>query len=64
MDVHIGELTSTIRAVDEDSVLAPAVMERIVAAVLKAVQDAEAHRKRVEAERRLVHGAFETGDED
>jgi hypothetical protein len=64
MDVHIGELSSTVRAVDEDSVLSPAVMERIVAMVLRAVEDAEAHRTRVEAERRLVHGAFESGEED
>ncbi len=56
MDVHLGELNSTVHAVDDDSVLSPAAMERIVATVLRAVENAEAHRNRVNAERRPDHG--------
>lgn len=35
MDVHIGEIETTVRAVDDRSVLSPQVLEALVAAVLE-----------------------------
>ena len=64
MDVHIGELTSTVHAVDDDAALSPAAMERLVAAVLRAVEASQAHRERVRAERRFQRGPFEAPEED
>jgi hypothetical protein len=53
MEININEMTSTVRAVDGDALLAPATLKRIVAAVLEAVREREEHRGRVEAERRV-----------
>ena len=53
MEININEVTSTVRAVDGDALLAPATLHRIVDAVLVAVRDREEHRERVDAERRL-----------
>jgi hypothetical protein len=56
MDVQINDLQSTVRAVDSDSLLSPQTMEKIVRVVLQAVNDQEAHRKRVGAEQRITNG--------
>jgi hypothetical protein len=56
MDVEIGDLTSTVQAVDGDVLLAPQTLEKIVRAVLRAVQEREAHAKRVRAEQRITLG--------
>lgn len=65
MEVQIGELASTVRAVDGDSLLTPQTLEQIVRAVLQAVNDQEAHAKRVRAETRVTGGvAHEMEEED
>jgi hypothetical protein len=56
MDVQIGEVVSTVRAVDGDSLLSPQAMDKIVRLVLQAVRDQEEHRKRVRAEQRITSG--------
>jgi len=56
MQVSIDEVASTVRAVDGDALLAPRTLQSIVAAVLQAFQDAEAHRMRVSAETRVTDG--------
>ena len=56
MQVEINEVVSTARAVDGDALLAPQTLNRIVAAVLQALQDAEAHRLRVRAETQVTGG--------
>ena len=56
MEVQINELQSTVRAVDGDALVSPQIMERIVRAVLQAVNDQEAHRQRVRAEQRITSG--------
>jgi hypothetical protein len=58
MDVHIGEISSIVRAVDGDSVLTPQMMEKIVQAVLRAAEERELHRQRVRAETRVSGGVF------
>ena len=65
MEVQIGDLASTVRAVDGDSLLTPQTLEKIVRTVLQAVNDQEAHAKRVRAETRVTGGvAHEMEEED
>jgi len=54
MDVHIADVVSTVRAVDNEALLSPQVMEQIVRAVLRAVEENEAHRTRVQQEQRIA----------
>jgi len=58
MDVEIGTMASTVRAVDGDSLLAPQTLDKIVRLVLQAVQDAERHSRQVRAERRITGGVY------
>jgi hypothetical protein len=56
MDVEIGEVIANVHAVDGSAMLSPDVMRRIVEAVLKAVEEREAHKQSVRAERRITDG--------
>lgn len=50
MEVHIEEMQSSVRAVDGASVLSPQTMQKILAVVMRAVEEREAHRERVKSE--------------
>jgi hypothetical protein len=63
MEVHIGDVQSTVRAVDSDALLSPQTLEKIVRMVLQAVHDQEAHRQRVRAEQRITSGVSHELDE-
>jgi hypothetical protein len=65
MDVEIGEVTSTVRAVDGASALSPRTMDQIVRAVLRALHDERNHERRVRAEQRVTSGVTheQAGDE-
>ena len=54
MEVEIGDVVSTVRAVDSDSLLAPQTLEKIVRAVLQAIDERDAHHHRALAERRIT----------
>ena len=56
MEVEIGHLKSTVRAVDGDALLSPPTLERIVRIVLQAVDDRESYRRRVRDEQRISTG--------
>lgn len=56
MSVHIGEFVNTVRAIDGDALLEPQTLEKIVRAVLRAVEEREAHACRVKAEQRVTSG--------
>lgn len=56
MDIDIGEIASSVRAVEGSSLLSPEVMERIVRAVVQAVDEKQARDERVRAERRITDG--------
>lgn len=56
MEVQINELQSTIRAIDGDTPLSPHTMEKILRAVMQAVDDRDAHRERVRSEQRITRG--------
>ncbi len=62
MDVHIADVVSTVRTVDNEALLSPRVMEEIVRAVLRAVEEQDAHRARVQQEQRIAGGAFDEMD--
>jgi len=62
MDVEIGEVVATVKAVDGGSLTSPEVMRQIVAAVLRAVDEREGHGARVHAERRVSGGVAEERD--
>jgi hypothetical protein len=64
MDVEIGEITSTLRAVEGDSVLSPRTMEQIVRAVLRALHEERNHERRVRAEQRVTGGVSHEQAED
>jgi hypothetical protein len=46
MDVHIGEMTSSVRAVDGQSLLAPEVLDRIVRVTLARLREEQDRAKR------------------
>lgn len=59
MEVNIGDLVSTVRAVDGDALLAPQTLQKIVSLVLEAVRQQEEHGRRVRAEQRISGGVRE-----
>lgn len=62
MDVEIGEVVATVKAVDGSALAAPDVLRQIVKAVLTASEDKQAHEARVRAERRVTGGVAEERD--
>lgn len=56
MEIEIGEVVSTVRVVDANSILSPRTMETIVRAVLNAAHDQREHEKRAADERRVSGG--------
>jgi len=62
MDVEIGEVVTTVRAVDASALLTPEVIQQIVNVVLRAVRDDLAHDERVRVERRVTGGVAEERD--
>jgi hypothetical protein len=56
MEVQIQRLQSTVQAFDGDVPLSPQTMDKIVRAVLEAVNDREMHAARVRAEQRITSG--------
>jgi len=59
MDVEIGEVVMAIKAVDNHSFVSPEVLRLLVQAVLRAVEEKQAHTDRVHAERRVTGGVSE-----
>lgn len=59
MDVQIGEINSTVRAMDSQTLLHPTVVEQLVRLMLRRVREAEAHDRRVQEERQLNPGVSE-----
>lgn len=53
MEIEIGEMVSSVHAVDSESVLSPAVMQEIVRVVTAAVRRDLAHEQRLRGERSL-----------
>jgi hypothetical protein len=62
VDVEIGEVSATVRAVDGSHLLSPEVLKEIVRVVLHAVEERDAHTERVRAERRVTGGVSQERD--
>ena len=58
MNVHIGELNTTVRTVDSEALLSPQVLAQITSVVLQAVREKESHQERVDNERRVTGGVY------
>ena len=54
MDVHVGEMTSTVKATDSRALLDPGVMEEIVRAVVARVREERDYERRVAEETDLA----------
>ena len=59
MDINIEEVISNIRSVDDDSLLTPRVLERILRAVQEVINERELHDARIGAEQRISSGVAE-----
>jgi hypothetical protein len=57
MEINVGEVSTSIHAMDSEQLLSPRLMERIVAEVVRAVDERHEHRERVKQERRTMAGA-------
>lgn len=53
MDVHIGEMNSTVRATDTQALLSPQLLDQIVRVVLERLREEQAHDQRVANERSI-----------
>ncbi len=56
MKVDIDHVDTTARVMDGDALLAPKTLQKIVRAVLQAVNDQEDHHARVRAEQKITGG--------
>jgi hypothetical protein len=56
VEVHIGEVTSTVRATDGAAMLSPEILRQIVAAVREQLKSEHEHDRRVAEERKLTGG--------
>ena len=56
MEVQIQRLQSTVQAFDGDVPLSPQTMDKIVHAVLEALNDQQMHAARGRAEQRITSG--------
>lgn len=59
MEVHIDEIVSTVRAVDDESVLGPETLGAIIEAVMAALDERELHKERTDSERSVTGGVRE-----
>ena len=56
MSVEIGEVSSTVRAVDGDAPLSSRALAQLAAAVARALRDGGESEKRAAAERQITGG--------
>ena len=56
MQIDIGEVSSTVRAMDGETLLSPAILQRIVSAVVQAMRESGERDERAAGERRITGG--------
>ena len=64
MDVQIGEMNSTVRATDTQSLLSPQLLNQIVKAVLERMREEQARERRIADERSIRSSALVSKGED
>jgi hypothetical protein len=57
MDIHIENAIGTVKAVDNDSLLSPQCLERIICAVLNAIDERQLRKERSKADTSVTAGA-------
>lgn len=62
MDVEIGEVVATVKAMDGSALASPDVLKQIVKAAVRAVEEQDAHAGRVRAERKVTGGVAQERD--
>lgn len=62
MDVHIGEVTSSVQAVDSEAWMNPDVMRQIVQQVLAELRRQEMQQDRRQRDTRLQQGSYSSGE--
>jgi hypothetical protein len=63
MNVEIGEVSSTVRAVDSDALVSPRVLHQIIAAVKAAIREGAEREERAKGERKITGGVSAERDE-
>ena len=56
MEVQINEIVSSIRTVDQQQLLSPTLVQRLVHEVMRAIDERDARRRRIEQERKITSG--------
>jgi hypothetical protein len=56
MEVQINEIVSSIRTVDQQQLLSPKLIQRLTHEVMRAMDERDAHRRRVNDERKITSG--------
>ena len=64
MDVHVGEMNSTVRATDTQALLSPQLLNQIVKVVLERLRAEQAHERRIADERSIRSSALVNERED
>ncbi len=64
MEVNIQDVISNVRAVDNDSILSPQVLQKIVNVVMEAVREREEHSMRVRSELKISDGVHDDFDKE
>lgn len=60
MDVHIGEITTSVQVSDTQSLLSPELLRQIISAVLAELNERRIYEERRQADRE-VHSSSYTG---
>ena len=64
MDIHIGEMNSTVRATDTQALLSPQLLNQIVKVVLERLREEQAHEQRVANERSIRSSVLSNNGQD
>jgi hypothetical protein len=56
MEVQINEIVSSIRTVDQQQLLSPKLLQRLVHEVMRAIEERDAHKRRIKDERKITSG--------
>jgi hypothetical protein len=64
MFVHIGEMNSTVRATDTQSLLSPQLLDQITKAALERLRVEQAHEQRIANERSIRSSVLSNDGQD
>jgi len=56
MEVQINEIVGSIRTVDQQQLLSPKLLQRLVHEIMRAIEERDAHKRRIKDERKITSG--------